>query len=86
MPTITLDGKSHPLPPHTKLQEVAEDQLGVPIGCSDGLCGICYIKIQQGSENLSPLTEPELELDMDHQNRLLCQCQILQGDVKATTE
>jgi ferredoxin, 2Fe-2S len=62
-------------------------QQDVPVASSclgDGICGKCVLKIEQGTENLSPPTELELKLKekykLTNQQRISCQCQVL-GDV-----
>lgn len=57
-------------------------EFGVPIGCGIGVCGVCSIEIMSGEENLSDLTEQELDMSKDEKNRLACQCQIKSGKVK----
>jgi ferredoxin len=63
------------------LRESAEE-LGVPFGCRDGICGTCMIDIVSGEENLNELTEREKDLERDRKNRLACQCKIKQGEVR----
>jgi ferredoxin len=57
----------------------------VAYGCEDGMCGTCIVKIVEGVENLSPLSEKEKNtlsvMGMEEDNfRLACQCKVL-GDV-----
>jgi ferredoxin len=68
------------------LQEVSDSAgLGIPFGCSSGICSTCLIKIKSGAENLSERSEQEeftLEARGASENeRLACQCQI-KGDVE----
>lgn len=60
------------------------EKLGVAFGCIDGRCGSCRVEIVEGMENLSELTQNELDIGMtkDEQYRLLCQCKINKGLVK----
>ncbi|NQY74904.1 MAG: (2Fe-2S)-binding protein [Candidatus Margulisbacteria bacterium] len=60
------------------------EELGVPIGCTNGVCGTCEIEVLEGMDNLSPPTEEELDLGMEGNRRLGCQCTIKGGSVKAT--
>lgn len=69
-----------------ELKEIAKEK-GWPIafGCGDGVCGVCIVKVTEGSENLSPIKEQEKQtLDImglnDGNHRLACQCKI-NGDV-----
>ena len=56
----TTDGEEAELPDGELMMETCEE-LGVPIGCSTGTCGVCSIDIEEGEENLSELTESEIE-------------------------
>ena len=57
------------------------EEAGVPIGCSNGVCGTCEIEVLEGMENLSAVTQEENDLGMEGTKRLGCQCNILQGTV-----
>ena len=57
---------------------------GVRLDCNNGVCGSCHIKVLEGAENLSDLTQEEIDLGMDQNNRLACQCAIKTGIVKIT--
>jgi ferredoxin len=65
------------------LVEKAEE-LGIPFGCQDGICGACRVEVVEGMENLSEFTEQEKDLGFDESGneRLLCQCKIKKGIVK----
>ncbi len=56
---------------------------GVPFACTEGICGTCVIEVKDGGENLSEMTQEELDFlgDSDDE-RLACQCTIKQGTVK----
>ena len=60
------------------------EEAGVPIGCSNGVCGTCEIEISEGMENLSALNQEEMDLGMEGNKRLGCQCVIKAGDVTMT--
>ncbi len=62
----------------------AIEENGVPIGCSNGVCGTCEIEILEGMENLSELNDEERDLGMEGNKRLGCQCVINDGTVKMT--
>ncbi len=63
------------------------EKLGVPFGCTVGVCGTCKIEIVSGAENLSQLTKYEVEMgDRDKNNRLACQCQIIKDEVTIKEE
>ncbi|NBV42840.1 (2Fe-2S)-binding protein [bacterium] len=59
----------------------AIEEAGVPIGCSNGVCGTCEVEIKSGMENLSDLTDEERDLGMEGNKRLGCQCTINGGTV-----
>jgi ferredoxin len=62
----------------------AIEELGVPIGCSNGVCGTCEVEVAEGMHNLSELNEEEKDLGMEGNKRLGCQCVIQSGVVKLT--
>ena len=63
------------------LQELCEEA-GVPFACTEGVCGTCVIEVKEGNENLSELTQEELDfLGETDEERLACQCRIKQGTV-----
>ena len=64
-----------------KIVETIEEA-GVPIGCSNGVCGTCEVEVLEGMENLNEMTEEEEDLGMEGDKRLGCQCQIKSGAVK----
>lgn len=74
-------GKSEEIKDGELIREKAEE-LGVPFGCEEGICGTCMIDILEGEENLSELTESEKDLMRDKKHRLACQCRIKKGMVK----
>ncbi|RAP29868.1 ferredoxin [Candidatus Marinamargulisbacteria bacterium SCGC AG-414-C22] len=60
------------------------EEAGVPIGCSNGVCGTCEVEVLEGMENLSELNQEEEDLGMEGCKRLGCQCVINDGTVKMT--
>ena len=60
------------------------EEAGIPIGCSNGVCGTCEIEVEEGMEHLSELNQEELDLGMEDKQRLGCQCVINTGTVKVT--
>lgn len=62
----------------------AIEEAGVPIGCSNGVCGTCEIEVTEGMENLSELNDEEKDLGMEGKKRLGCQCVINGGTVTMT--
>ena len=60
------------------------EEAGVPIGCSNGVCGTCEVEVISGMENLSDLNQEEEDLGMEGNKRLGCQCEIKSGNVEMT--
>ena len=60
------------------------EEAGVPIGCSNGVCGTCEVEVIEGMENLSEVNQEEEDLGMEGDKRLGCQCVINKGTVKLT--
>lgn len=65
----------------TNIVETIENA-GVPIGCSNGVCGTCEVEVLEGMPNLNERTEEEEDLGMEGAKRLGCQCVIQTGAVK----
>ena len=82
MAKFIIDNVEHEVPDGSALAEIAEKS-GVPFSCNSGVCGTCQIEILNGKENLCELNQEELDLGMDKNNRLACQCKINSGVVKA---
>lgn len=57
------------------------EEAGVPIGCSNGVCGTCEVEVIEGMENLNSITEEEEDLGMEGNKRLGCQCELTGGKV-----
>lgn len=69
-----------------KLIDIAnKEDLTIPFGCTDGLCGTCIVTVKEGKENLTEKTEQEKEtlelFEAEKDQRLACQCKIL-GNVE----
>lgn len=75
----TVDNKID-VPDGEAIKEYAED-LGVPFGCKQGLCGTCKIRVIEGMENLSNLNQEEIDMNLEDDERLACQCKIKKGTV-----
>jgi ferredoxin len=81
MATIKFEGEEKEIEDGSKVLEAAEE-LGVPFGCQDGVCGTCMATVVDGKDNLEPLNEKEEEMDMAKGQRLVCQCKIVAGSVE----
>ncbi len=66
----------------SSIRDVCENELSIPFGCQSGICGTCMIDVLEGEENLSELTEQEIDLARDEKHRLACQCKLKHGEVK----
>ena len=60
----------------------AFERVGVPLGCRIGVCNVCKIKIVSGFENLSEITQNEIDAALEEDERLACQCKVLKEEVK----
>ena len=83
MAIIILNDEEITVPDGEKIVDYIEEA-GVPIGCSNGVCGTCEIEIESGMENFNEATEEEVDLGMEGNKRLGCQCTISGGTVKMT--
>lgn len=82
MAKLVLNGDEVELEDGTKLKEPCEEA-GVPFACTEGVCGTCVIEVKEGKENLSPMTQEELDfLGETEDERLACQCTIRCGRVE----
>lgn len=82
MARLIVEGEGEQeVPDGENITETAEE-LGIPIGCSDGICQACRVEVIEGMENLSEKTQQEQDLDLDDNERLACQCSIKSGTVK----
>ena len=58
------------------------EELGVPFGCTKGICGTCTTVVKKGIENLSEMNEKENAMGLTDGERLMCQCKIVGGEVE----
>ena len=73
-------------PDNDSIKETCEEQLGIPFGCKNGICGVCRINIEEGIENLSEKNEKEEDMFPDKPDiRLACQSKIKEGTIKINT-
>lgn len=75
------DGKETDVKDNGPIKEACED-LGVPFGCQNGICGVCTIEIVEGAGNLQPLNDREEAMGCNSKKRLACQCKIKKGNIK----
>ncbi len=83
MPSIKVKEtkKEVEVPEGARLRDYC-DELGIPVSCTDGICGTCMVDVLKGEENLSDLTQQELDLERDEFHRLACQCKVKKGNVE----
>lgn len=56
------------------------EELSIPFGCENGICGTCRIELASGEENLNEKTENEKDITGDDPKvRLACQCKLKKG-------
>lgn len=85
MAVFRFEGDELDVPDGEALLEYAE-QLGVPFGCQDGVCGTCRCRVVAGLEYLGAKNEKEEDMDLDPDERLVCQCTIRGGEVEIVIE
>lgn len=83
MATLILNDEEIEIPDGENICDYIEEA-GVPIGCSNGVCGTCEVEVVEGMEHLSELNQEEQDLGMEGAKRLGCQCEISGGTVKLT--
>lgn len=81
MAIIKKDGIRIKVDDNIKLESISEE-LGIPLGCYIGKCGICKIEIVSGMENLTFLTPEEKKMNLEKNERLTCMCKIKNGEIK----
>jgi ferredoxin len=81
MATIRFEGEAREIADQTRVFETCEE-LGMPFGCTEGICGTCRCTVVSGMENLRPLNDKEEDMDLGRDERLACQCVILGGTVE----
>lgn len=59
------------------------EEAGVPFACTEGVCGTCVVEIVDGKENLSKMTQEEIDFlgEGCDDERLACQCKLKEGSV-----
>ena len=80
MAKLVLNGDEIDVEENVKIVDAIEEA-GVPIGCSNGVCGTCEVEVIEGMDNLNEMTEEEEDLGMEGNKRLGCQCQLTGGSV-----
>lgn len=63
------------------IRDVCEG-LGVPFGCKQGICGTCMIEVLEGMNNLYEKNDREINMGLEDNQRLTCQCRIKNGLIK----
>ncbi len=85
MASLRFEDEELDVPDGDALLEYAE-QLGVPFGCQDGICGTCRCRVIAGLEYLGKKNDKEIDMDMDDDERLVCQCVVSGGKVEIEIE
>lgn len=85
MATIRFEGRDAEVADGTEIVKTVEE-LGLPLGCQDGLCGTCMSTVVQGMENLEVRNEKEIDMDIPDNQRLACQCVIKSGLVELSVD
>ena len=85
MAIIRFEDEEREVADGTNVTEACED-MGLPFGCTEGICGTCMSLVTEGAFNLEPKTEKEVDFDLPKGQRLACQCVIKGGSVEFTLE
>ena len=85
MAKVIFEGDEREVADGTAVMEACED-LGLPFGCQDGICGTCMSIVTQGAENLEGKNEKENDFDLPDGQRLVCQCKVKSGTVEFTLD
>ncbi|MEB2680870.1 (2Fe-2S)-binding protein [Chlamydia suis] len=85
---ISADGENQEfdLEDGAPIAEACENA-GVPLACTEGVCGTCVVEVLEGANNLTEFSEAEQDFlgEPESSNeRLACQCCIKSGCVKLT--
>jgi len=83
MAKLVINDEEYQLPDGARIDAVCEEA-GVLFSCNSGACGTCQVDIVEGAENLNELSDEEMDLGLDRNKRLSCQCVIKSGTVKIT--
>lgn len=83
--TFVEDNIAVEVEPNTELRDVCQqNDMTLPFGCENGVCGTCLVSIKEGAEHLTEKTDQEketLEVLLAYEDqRLACQCKVT-GDV-----
>ncbi len=85
MATIRFEGEERELADGSAVLETCE-AMGMPFGCTEGICGTCRCTVIDGAENLEPLNEKETDMDLEEGERLACQCIVKSGVVEFSVD
>ena len=85
MAIILFEDEKREVADGSKVMEACED-MGLPFGCTEGICGTCMSLVTEGAFNLEPKNEKEQDFDLPKGQRLACQCVIKSGTVEFTLE
>lgn len=85
MAILKFEGQQGEVEDGKRILETAEE-LGMPFGCTDGLCGTCRCTVVSGAENLPPRNDKEEDMGIDDNERLACQLTIKSGEVELAVD
>jgi ferredoxin len=81
MAMIRFEGQEKEVSDGSRVMETCEE-LGVPFGCHDGICGTCMSTVVEGMDNLESMNDKEEDMGLADGQRLCCQCVIKNGVVE----
>jgi len=78
---VVHTGKEGEVLDNEQIKDKAEE-LGIIFGCKQGRCGTCRSTVLEGMENLFEKNDREINMGLEGNERLICQCKIKSGVVK----
>lgn len=81
----TTSGNSSDVEENASLIEAAES-VGVDFSCRSGVCGACLVRVHDGMDNMSALSEQENNYGLEDGQRLMCCSSIKAGEVTISLE
>ena len=85
MARVISRGKSVEVADGSPVKEACK-KLGIYFSCEDGLCATCMSRVLKGEENLTAKNQKEIDMNLDVDYRLMCQCRIKHGNVEVVQD
>lgn len=85
MARVISRGKSVEVVDGSPVKEACK-KLGIYFSCENGICATCMSRVLKGEGNLLPKNQKEIDMNLDNDYRLMCQCKIKHGDVEVVQD